>query len=386
MRLGKLRSHIKSPAERERRRFSVGKILYLGILCAAVLFGARFGLRKICYVEGPGFLRGERVALQSVERARIRAFHAAEHHAVKQGQILVSFEGEERARYVDHTDDELRLAGEVARLRSRRADEVRRQRERIAERLRDLERDHLRLQGQVASLEAEIEEAGKVRAAREEETARWKRLYELEAITLPEYLRHVAPPEAGEAPRRARMEALKREDAEIARQLAAHRADLDRARPDQETEDYLRWAQMRAGAAARPVPESTAALPPLLAPRDGVLAILYRKPGEVVLPGESVGELLDARNVYVEAYFGSSAAKEVLPGRSVSVEFPSGGTAQGVIEAIDPVVTTNPEEYQKRYEPLQRSVRARIRLRESVRETRVLDVKVRVLLRRGWLL
>ncbi|WP_169709626.1 HlyD family secretion protein [Deferrisoma camini] len=380
MRLTKLRPQVRTPSERERRRISVGKVIYFGVLvlAAAVLF--RLGFRKLWYIEGKGFVRGASALVQTVDRGRILWSGAEVGRRVEAGEVLARLGPDSAPAGLPRTGPEEREAvrAEVRRLEARARDERRQEAQRIARERQTLEDRTADRERRLAVLEAEAARRRAAREAAEQERARWRRLYELEAISLEEYLKR-APPAPPPADDDAELQALRAELARLRERLRALGARSPRA--SEETRARLADARRRAASLAAGADRHgslRAETVELRSPLGGVVGEVFRRTGEVLREGEALARVVDPGSLLVEAWFPPAEQPRLRTGTRVTLVFATGATGAGRIEHVDPTVTDVPPEYQKRYEPLQRAVRITVRPDEPAAHIGALDAKVAV--------
>ncbi len=375
MRLTRLRQQVRTPAERERRRISAGKLVYLALLAFLAAALLRLGFRKIWYVEGSGFLRARSALVQTVRPGRIVSSRVQVGRAVRRGEVLARIDPERPASGGPApAEPQAGLRAELERLRARARDERRQEAlrlEQAAQALEDRIADRTR---RLTALRAD--RAARLQAARsrQAEQDRWRRLYELEVISLAEYLRR-APPEPGSPSADELERALVEEIAGLRERLLRLRNRTPRARA--ETLARIRALERALEQAPAPSPAPPAVYE-LRAPIHGVVAEVFRSEGEVLRQAEALARLVDPSSAYVEAWFPPSARARIAPGRGATVVFADGSTAPARVEAVDPALTPLPPEYQKRYEPVRRALRVRLRPLGIVARPGDLDAPVRV--------
>ncbi len=383
MRLTKMRRPVRTPAERERRRLSVGKVVYFLILAALVVAVGRFGLRKAWYIDGRGFIRGEAALVQAVDRGRVVFSSARVGEPVTEGAVLARLVGPGRggAGTDDPDRGRQRLTAELRRLEARARDETRKVRDEAEREAAALAERIARLRRRLAVVRAEEDRARIERRARQTEADRWRKLYELEAISLAEYLRRV--PAAVDPGPDAGAEAAALED-EIAQLEARAVGVRDRQRrPPASAETLARLSAVRQALKSyRPPPSPGPPTAELRAPLSGVVTEVFRREGEVLLPGEPLARIVDPDSVFVEAWFPPPVVGRLRNGTRVDLVIETGLQAAGRVERVDPAVTSLPGAYQKKYEPPTRALRVWIRPEDPDLCARVLDAKVQVRLPR----
>jgi len=386
MRLTRLKRHIRAPAEQERRRISVGKVVYLLLLVLLGVTVLRYGARKALNVEGQGFIRGESAAIQALHKGRVEVLRFKLLERVSAGEIVAVLGGDGAATPSTTIGDDRQreLEAERRRLLGRLQDERDQDVGRRAKERASTARELDRIRDRKAVLEARVAKEQALRAVEEEQRERWSRLFQLEAITLDEYLRRAPAERPVESDATIELAVLRAEEKRVLREMEVLSQQSQTPGGNRETLARLAWVreELNRSPSPRAAQQAVATGDVLRAPIDGVLATLRKKPGEVLLPGESLGELVDPESIFVEAYFHPQAESLLTPGTAVRLEFASGPKGEGQIASVDRIATPIADEYQKNYEPLQTGVRVLIRPLAPSEYQFALDTKVRVFLDR----
>lgn len=92
------------------------------------------------------------------------------------------------------------------------------------------------------------------------------------------------------------------------------------------------------------------------AQEDGVVTRIYPNNYEVVLKGDTVMEIYKPEEMAIKAFFEQEDIKHLRNGAQVSIRFPDGTRATGLIKRYYFATQPLPPEFQKRYEPVKRTV------------------------------
>ncbi|MBI5142429.1 MAG: HlyD family efflux transporter periplasmic adaptor subunit [Nitrospirae bacterium] len=102
--------------------------------------------------------------------------------------------------------------------------------------------------------------------------------------------------------------------------------------------------------------QSAAGAKTFLALEDGVVTRIYPNDHEVVLKGDTIMEIYKPEEIAIKAFFEQEDIKHLRNGAQVSIRFPDGTRATGVIRRYYFATQPLPPEFQKRYEPVKRTV------------------------------
>ncbi len=97
-----------------------------------------------------------------------------------------------------------------------------------------------------------------------------------------------------------------------------------------------------------------------VAPTDGIIGRISVNENEVCYEGDQVMAIHQPDQVRIQAYFTQEESDKVEVGRIVSLEFPDGTKQKGVIDKFYVSTYELPPEFQKKYEPTERSILADI--------------------------
>ncbi len=97
-----------------------------------------------------------------------------------------------------------------------------------------------------------------------------------------------------------------------------------------------------------------------VSPIDGVIGQINNSPNEVCYKSENVMVIHQLANLKIKAYFETNVVGKARIGEIVDIEFPDGSMGRGVIDNFYIATYEMPPEFQKKYEPTERSVLADI--------------------------
>ena len=96
-------------------------------------------------------------------------------------------------------------------------------------------------------------------------------------------------------------------------------------------------------------------------PVDGLISRIYKEDHEVALESEHVMSIHQREDIFIKAYFRQKDLNHLSEGQKVTVKFPNGEKSKGFIERFYISTLQIPDEFQKTYEPKERSIVVDIR-------------------------
>jgi len=91
-------------------------------------------------------------------------------------------------------------------------------------------------------------------------------------------------------------------------------------------------------------------------PVSGEIGQINNSPNEVCYKTKDVMVIHQLENLKIKAYFNQQLYQEIQLGEIVSIEFPDGSVSKGVIDNFYVSTYELPPEFQKKYEPVERSI------------------------------
>ncbi|NOQ70729.1 MAG: hypothetical protein GQ574_01935 [Crocinitomix sp.] len=102
-----------------------------------------------------------------------------------------------------------------------------------------------------------------------------------------------------------------------------------------------------------------------VSPIDGYISRIYKEPFEVALKSEMIIKIHQADSVHIKGYFEQKDLKYVKVDDHVNILFPDGQESEGVIDRFYSSTVLMPEEFQKKFEPVKRTIAVDIKPAEG---------------------
>lgn len=102
-----------------------------------------------------------------------------------------------------------------------------------------------------------------------------------------------------------------------------------------------------------------------VSPIDGYISRIFKEPFEVALKSEMIIKIHQADSVHIKGYFEQKDLKYVKVDDHVNVLFPDGQESEGVIDRFYSSTVIMPEEFQKKFEPVKRTIAVDIKPAEG---------------------
>ena len=330
--------YIQGPAEPPRRRFPLGKYIYIIVITCIVVWALNWAVRRFLFIEGKAMLEPTIIEIKSKIPTRIVEIKFAVRDRVPAGAPLVVMDKSEILQELAAKEREFKRDGVTIEEKSL---EYKKELE-SAKSLKERE------DGKLGELDAEL--------------ARAKRLLASEAVTRPQVL----------AIEKARNES-ERETVRLSREIAA-------------CADQLKTQQAHYGELVSKIDEERRQCEKrleetvLVSPRDAVVAEILKQPGELAHLGEVILRLADPSSVVVKAYFDMVYESTVKVGDGVSIRFEDGYRTRGKVQKVYPEALMTAPDFKRAYGPLERAVVAEIAPAEMAPLSRVLNTRARVVL------
>tara|TARA_B110000037_G_scaffold101356_1_gene118175 strand:- start:28870 stop:29922 length:1053 start_codon:yes stop_codon:yes gene_type:complete len=102
-----------------------------------------------------------------------------------------------------------------------------------------------------------------------------------------------------------------------------------------------------------------------VSPIDGYISRIFKEPFEVALKSEMIIKIHQADSVHIKGYFEQKDLKYVKVDDHVNILFPDGQESEGVIDRFYSSTVIMPEEFQKKFEPVKRTIAVDIKPAEG---------------------
>lgn len=97
-----------------------------------------------------------------------------------------------------------------------------------------------------------------------------------------------------------------------------------------------------------------------LSPDDGIISDIFYEANEICYRKDEMMTIHQMQDVSINTYFDPNEINYLKPGDSVQISFPDGSKSQGIIDKFFISTYALPSEFQKKYEPTERNIVAKI--------------------------
>jgi len=330
-RLRKRASSIIKANEVEKKRISWGKYVYLLVLLLMGLAAVRWAYEHVFFMKGTGFLKAETTFVEARTTGRIHEIKCSINDRVAEGQPLVQFGS---SIFANHVQIEVN-GGDYA-----------------------TERKIIDLTGKLELITQNILQKKENISQLKSEYQRAKELIEIDAITRSQLLVLEDKLKRAEYD----LSALKIEFGATSKKLKSYKNQI-----------YT-----------DPGGHGIIGERVLYAPKAGLISTIYKQKGEVVKIGEPIIKIINEKKTFVKAYFSSAFEKSINDGDRVKVYFENGEKSDGVIRKIYPTAISHASEIENRFGAIKRSIIAEIVPEDFPSWDRILETRVKVLLKKKW--
>lgn len=316
------------PEAAVRKHYNWDRLVYLIFLVGLIGFLASWGFRKLFYIEANGQVMFENVDVRVLKDCRIMQYYVSEDDTVKVGDTLFM--------YIERAD-ESGTGGFTADIDGSMVDN----------RFDWVIREIYALKKKIAVNNTEIGEKQREIKTIEGEIPAMKNQVQLDAMPLARL--DVRQNELNQD--RAEIERIQAENRELEKLIGTLRPMVPRdkkAKPgtahvdsngDFGENSQIKW---------------------FLSPIDGSVNRIYTKTFETALRSEVIMSIHKNSPIYVRTFFNQEDMEYFKVGDEVTLRFPDGDESRGVIRRFYYSTVPLPEEFQKRYEPTQRSIAAEV--------------------------
>ncbi|MBO6524244.1 MAG: HlyD family efflux transporter periplasmic adaptor subunit [Balneolaceae bacterium] len=300
--------HLKEP-EKKKKKLNTDRVLFILLLVIIALYGSFKLYKGIAVIEIDGMVTMDKLEVHFTDDIRLNGLQIEEGASIQKGDTLFSYTNQyfenDGATYANIIANRERVNREIFGL-TRQLNEKRTERSILEERL-----------------ETQRFELEKIR----------------ELITLAAITRNSFDDQQ-------RAIGTTEDDLELVKEeirfLIRHIDQLSQLK-----KDYSSSAWTGGGGSQRKL---------YVAPTDGLIGRISVKENEVCYKGDEVMTIHQPQDLRIQAYFNQKEADKVEIGRIVSIEFPDGTKQKGVIKKYYVSTYELPDEFQKKYEPTERSI------------------------------
>ena len=329
--LRKRESSIIIANEVEKKRISWGKYFYFLILLLIGFTAVQWAYERVFFMKGTGFLKAETTFVEARTTGRIHEIKCSINDRVSEGQSLVQFGS---VIFANHVQTEFNGGGY------------------------ETERKIIDLTGKLELNKQNIFQKKENISQLKSEYQRAKELIAIDAITRSQLLTLEDKLKRAEFD----LSALQIEFGATSKKLKSYRSQM-----------YI-----------DPSGHGVVGERVLFAPKAGLVSTIYKQKGEVVRAGEPIIKIINVKNTFVKAYFSSAFEKSIHDGDLVKVYFANGEKSDGIIRKIYPTAISRASEIENRFGAIKRSLIAEIVPADFPSWDRILETRVKVLLKKKW--
>ena len=310
---GSVITSLKEP-KRKKRRINVDRMVFISLLLVGLFFLGRFMLRKITLVEADGQISLEKLDVNFTDDIRLQNIMVVEGDTVKEGDTLFSY-------------------------KNRVYDDAGGSYHQFANSAENLGKEIRRLEQQIEFARVERNNTYQMYRLQKKELERIRKMVVLDVYQKEKYDRQSEKVEATLLDLRG-----------VRNQIKVLEAQLSQLSEQLNYNNYL--ATTGEGQAF--------ATTHYVAPMDGIIGRINFNPREVCYEQDNVMTIHRPDRVCIKAYFYQEAVKDLKRGDRVTIKFPDGTKSIGMIENFYVSTYELPAEFQKRYEPIERSILANV--------------------------
>jgi multidrug resistance efflux pump len=318
----------KAAPAKKKGKVNYDRLIYFAVLVLIGLGVLYYISAKMLYVKANGQVLLDNTMIRLTDNARIIKIYKNEGDSVKAGDTLFMYFVEQNPLTTLKSFESV-AGNESDGLQSERADWINRER--------------FRIEAKIAVNQTVIDEKHKLQTKNNSELLRVKNLVTLQALPY------------------SRLEGLQKE-------LDLLNADINKLKSENEQlNDMLQKLNIPMNAATLEQLALSGSSSGLFgvarfyqSPCDGLLNRLFKSEFETALRSEDVLSIQKRNNIYIKAYFEQKDLATIAEGDIVNVNFPDGSSSKGILKRFYLGTYPLPEEFQKKYEPVRRTIAADI--------------------------
>lgn len=314
MRLRTNTTHVKNPQHSKRIPWT--KYIYLSVLAIIVISLVLFAKDKILYIQAPGVLDGHTRKLSSGVKSRIIKIDTSLGEHINKGSNLV---------YLERGDLEENALINLDFKKS------------------SIKQDITDTKGELTQLNRYGEQINQKLSMLTEDYNNAKKLYEMNAIPYSRFLNSKI--EYDEVVAESENVQTKIEIKKML--LNTLEEQLNRLKSFNIRKNNITSNLTESDDNQFPPSSNNLGIISLISPVDGKVADIKKEVGEMVLPGETVIEVVDISDLYLKAFFDQYDEKYIQKGQNVYIKFKNGQEGKGIIKDIKPVTSTLLSDYER---------------------------------------
>lgn len=301
--------HLKEPEKPKRKKMNTDRILFILLLVTIGIYGSFKLYKGVAVIELDGMVTMDKLEVHFTDDIRLNSLLVEEGAEIQKGDTLFQYTNQyyenDAASYVNIISNRERVDREILDLR-RQLDEKRTEQKILQNRLKELRFELERIRSMVA----------------------------LAALTKTKFDDQQYKIDRAEDD----LDLVKQE----IRYLIRHIDQLNRLKAN-----YSVAASSGGSGIQKQL---------YIAPEDGVIGRINVRENEVCYKADQVMTIHQPQHLRIQAYFVQEELDKAEIGRIVNLEFPDGTKQKGIIDKFYVSTYELPPEFQKKYEPTQRSL------------------------------
>ncbi len=318
----------KASPVKKKKKINYDRLIYFGALALGLLGSGFYVYKKVFFIKANGQVLLDNTMIRLTEDSRILKFYKNEGDSVYAGDSLFMYFIEQNPLALkQESDTSFSASSEV----------------RPNDKYSWIQREKLHIETKIAVNNSEISEKAKILWKNKTELLRVKNLVTLDALPY------------------SRLENVQNEvdnlSADIAKmqtenwQLKMVLEKLNGPLDETSIQSLLQSGQQSGLLGVARV---------FTAPCDGLVNRQFKNEYETALRTDDIMSIQRRNNIYIKAYFEQKDLASFAEGDVVNVNFPDGTTSKGILKRFYLGTYPMPEEFQKKYEPMRRTIAADI--------------------------
>ena len=302
---------LKEPP-RKRKKINWDRAFFIGALCVGLFFLARYTYRNVALVEADGQVILESVRVNFINDIRLQSLHVSEGDTVARADTLFTYWNEL------HNDDGVQSV-QISNSRDWIKKEV------------------LTLQAKISQKKAEISGIDQL-------LEEYKKRLDVQVQTV----MLDASDHSGLQSTKNQVIALNGRNRLLNSELRILQGHLNQLKKEQR--EHLGVGGYSSSLTRRSYVSN----------KHGIIGEIQIQPNEVCYEGEYVFTIHSPEEITIHAYFEQEHISRIFVRRMINIEFPDGSRGQGYIKKYHISTKELPPEFQKKYEPTERTILAEI--------------------------
>ncbi len=344
------------------KRFGWGKFFYLAVLLILALAAIRGGIQYFGSIRAPGILEGKKIALEAPLSAKIEKIAIQIGDKVTAGQELIFLDTQELQNQIKQQESELKALNAACESEQKFLPLLLEEKnQELLLRQNAIQQNQQRLQGEIKQLQLKLSQLNNKLADQRRLLAESRQLLKLNAITRfkQQAIKRKAQELEDEVPSaNLRLQNQQQELVHIQQTLRLLKQNQGLLSKQIQGKSRLPFLKAKLAAATQQLNLLQAAFKERIisSPMAGIITQTFKLPGEIVMTGEAIAELVDPDSVCVKAFFDPKHQPQLKEGNIVRLLFDNQVKSWGKISKFYPATTPLPPQFQQVYEPHKRAL------------------------------